>query len=382
MSRTSTPTTSDLPIRPRGADGLLFEGRDHRYEYVRPLVEHQDYDPLVLARRTPLRGDGPSTVVSLRRVVMPPLPERRRRALEEVQLAAHLAHPHIAQVYGLEVYEESPYVVTEYVPGCFLEAATATALLEGRTLSTAFACYIAASVADALHYAWHHASADDEALRIVHRAVSPMTIRLGRQGEVKLTDFGVARSNLEGRMPTGPQVLRADMAYAAPEVVRLQRPDGRADLYSLGLVLLELLSGQYPLDPPDVAQPDEESPEVTRYNARVSAERSTWTSAGELADRIQRFGPEDVERVARGVPGQLKRILHKALRGNPEDRYQTGAELRDDLRAYARLGRPFGAPEAAAELAPLVFGKKSFGEPRAFPTEKGVIPTPEEEPAE
>ena len=188
----------------------------------------------------------------------------------------------------------------------------------------------------------------------------------------------MAWSNLTGRLRTAPQVLRADVAYGAPELVRLQQPDGRADLYSLGLVLLELLSGQYPLYPPDVAQPTEESPEVTRYNARVRTECPTWTSAGELADRIQRFGPEDVERVARGVPGQLKRILHKALRGNPEDRYQTGAELRDDLRAHLRLGRPFGDAEAAAELASLLFQKKSPQETRAFPTEKGVLPTPEE----
>jgi len=205
-----TPSNSESLIRPQGADGLLFQGRDHRYEYLLPLVEHQDYNPLVLARRTPLRGGGPSTTVLLRRVVLPPRRERRQRALE------------------------------------------------------------------------------------------------------------------------------------------------------------------------DVAQPTEESPEVTRYNARVRTECPTWTSAGELADRIQRFGPEDVERVARRVPGQLKRILHKALRGNPEDRYQTGAELREDLRAYLRLGRPFGAAEAAAELAPLLFQKKSPQETLAFPTEKGVLPTPEE----
>ncbi|HEX8822351.1 MAG TPA: protein kinase, partial [Archangium sp.] len=282
--------------------------------------------------------------------------------------------------YELEEHEGRPYVVTEYVPGCFLEAATATALLEGRNLSPAFCCYIAAEVADALHHAWHRTGPGGEALHIVHRAVSPMTIRLGLQGEVKLTDFGVAWSNLPGRVHTAPQVLRADAAYAAPEVMRLQPPDGRADLYSLGLVLLELLSGQYPLDPPDVALPADASPEVARYNAHVRAERTTWTSVGTLADRIQRFGPEDVERTARGLPGQLKHLLHKVLRGNPDDRYQTGAELRDDLRAYLRLGKPFGAREAAAELAPLLFNKKrSPHETRAFPTEQGVLPTPEEE---
>jgi serine/threonine-protein kinase len=196
---------------------------------------------------------------------------------------------------------------------------------------------------------------------------------------VKLTDFGVAWSELTGRVHTAPRVLRADVAYAAPEVVRLQPPDGRADLYSLGMVLLEMLAGQYPLDPQDENPPPGESLEVARYNASVRSERTTWTSAGELAERILRFGPEDVERAARGVPGQLKRTVHKALRARPEERYQSGAELRDDLRAYLSLGRSFGAREAAAELTPLVFQQKPAQDTRAFPTEKGVLPTPEEE---
>jgi hypothetical protein len=71
------------------------------------------------------------------------------------------------------------------------------------------------------------------------------------------------------------------------------------------MVLLEMLSGQYPLDSPDVRLPFRESPEAIRYNARVRAERPTWTSVGELADRILSFGPEDVERVARKVPEPL-----------------------------------------------------------------------------
>lgn len=373
----NTPRTSESPIHPQGAHNFLFQGADYRYEYVRPLI-----DNMVHAKRTPLRGgESPSDVI-LRRVVLPPKPERRQRALEEVQLAAHLQHPHIAQVYGLEQYDGRPYVVTEYLPGCFLDTATGTALERRRRLSPALACYIAAALADALHYAWHCTDKQGQPLHVVHRAVSPMTIRLGLEGQVKLTDFGVAWSELAGRTPTAPHVLRADVAYGAPELMRRQPPDGRADLYSLGMVLLELLAGHYPLDPPDVAELLPENPEVARYNASIRPERMAWTSAGELADRIQRFGPEDVERAAPHISAQLKHILHKVLRSNPADRYQTGAELRADLLTYLQQGRPFGAPEAAAELAALVFKKKSPDETQVFPTEKGVVPTPEEDAAD
>lgn len=373
------PPSSEFPIRPQGPDAFLFQGTRYRYEYLRPLLEHADFSPTALVRRIPLRGEEPSGVVLLRRVVMPPRKERRQRAMEEVRLASYLDHPNITRLLGLEEHEGRPYVVTEYVEGCFLDTAMATALLGRRKLSPAFACYIGVAVADALHHAWNRVDEGGQPLRVVHRAVSPMTIRLGRQGEVKLTDFGVAWSELTGRVHTAPRVLRADVAYAAPEIMRFQPADGRADLFSLGMVLLEMLAGQYPLDPPDLALPQDASPEAARYNASVQAERTTWASVGLLADRILRFGPEDVERVAPGVPGQLKHILHKALRADPADRYQSGAELSGDLRAAVRLGRRFGPREAAAELARLAFHTGAPHATRAFPTEKGVVPLPEED---
>ncbi|MGZ3459460.1 MAG: serine/threonine protein kinase [Archangium sp.] len=371
--------TDNFPIHPSGPDGLLFEGPEYRYTFVAPLADA--HDPMAIARRTSLHGESVPCLVILKRVQMPPEDERRQRAVEEVQLATRLHHPGIAEVYMLEEHEGAPYVVQEYAaPGLFLATAMETALLLGRTLAPAHAVYIAAEVADALHYAWNSQDEEGRPLHVVHRAVCPMSIRLESSGRVKLTDFGVAYSRMVGRLDTPSKVLRAELAYAAPEVMRRQRPDGRADLYSLGMVLLEMLSGQYPLDPPDVNLPDGESPEATRYNARVRAERRTWTSAGELADRILRFGPENVERVARKVPEPLKRILHKALRAHPDDRYQSGGEMRDELHAWLNgQGKPFGLSEAAAELGALLREKPAPQETRAFPIEQGVLPTPEEE---
>ena len=374
------PSTNDIfPIHPTGPDGLLFEGPVYRYTFVAPLVDAPD--PMAIARRSPLKGEGPPRLVILKRVEVPPEAERRQRAVEEVQLASCLRHPNIAEVYGLEEYQGVPYVVMAHAQGIFLDTAMETALLLGRTLSPAFCVYIASELADALDYAWGTSQDDDDQpLRVVHRAVSPTSIRLELSGEVTLTDFGVAYSRMAGRLDTPSKVLRAELAYAAPEVMRRQKPDGRADIYSLGMVLLEMLSGRYPLDPPDVNLPPGESPEAVRYNASVRAERRTWTSVGELADRILRFGPEDVERVAGGVPEPLKRILHKALRSNPDDRYQTGLKMQEDLVEWLRRqDRYFTYSEAAAELETLLREKPTPQQTRAFPIERGVLPTPEEE---
>jgi eukaryotic-like serine/threonine-protein kinase len=234
--------------------------------------------------------------------------------------------------------------------------------------------------ADALHYAWNIQGEDGRPLHLVHRSVSPTSIRLEFSGRVTLTDFGVAYSRMVGRLETPSKVLRAELAYAAPEVMRRQKPDRRADLYSLGMVLLELLSGQYPLDPPNVNVPYSGSSEVSRYNAHVRSERPTWTSPGELANRILSFGPDDVERVACNVPEPLKCILHKTLHAHPDDRYQTGGEMRDELRAWlSTQGKWFGRSEAAVELGTLLRDKPPPQETCAFPIEKGVLPTPEEE---
>src|SRR6218665_2985241 len=111
----------------------------------------------------------------------------------------------------------------------------------------------------------------------------------------------------------------------------------------------------------------------------VGGEGAGGASVGELADRILHFGPEDVERVARDVPEPLKRILHKALRPHPDDRYQSGGELRAELCAWQRTqGRRFGRAQAAAELRALVRQKPSPQDTRAFPLERGVLLTPEE----
>ncbi|QRN94693.1 serine/threonine protein kinase [Archangium violaceum] len=376
------------PTPPRETGRFTFESDGLRYEVRRPLLQHEDHDTLLLAWCGPLKEKGPRRLVVLKQVEVPPGREGRMRAVEEVRLAAHLHHPAIARVFGLAERRGSPYVVMEHTRGAFLATLLSSASLLDRKLSPAFAAFITAEVANALDYAHHRQDDRGRPLHIIHRAVSLSTIRLGRNGRVKLTHFGAAFSELLGRMPTPPRVLRGNIAYAAPELIRsvsekgkegLLSPhgfDSRADLFSLGLVLLEMIAGHHPLDPPDVLPP-KVSRRALRLVSGMRAEHSAWASIEVLADRLLRFGPEDVERIARGAPAPLKQVVHRALRSDPSRRYPSAAELRDDLREYlASLRRPFGAPEAAAELADIVKSASMIQRMDANPVELGVLPWP------
>jgi serine/threonine-protein kinase len=243
-------------------------------------------------------------------------------------------------------------------------------------------------VANALDYAHHCEDDQGRALHIIHRAVSPVTIRIGSNGRLKLTNFGAAFSELLGRVPTPPKVLRGNFAYAAPEIIHSISEKGRAgllsskgidsrvDIFSLGLVLLEMIAGNHPLDPLDTLPP-EVSKRALRLVSGVRAEQSAWASIEVLADRLLRFGPEDVERIAFKAPAPLRQIAHRALRSDPAERYQSAAEMRDDLRAYLRsLSQPFGATEAAAELTDILKKASALKRKDAHPVELGVLPWP------
>jgi serine/threonine-protein kinase len=367
---------------------FTFESGGFRYEVFHSLLEHVDYDTLFLSWCRPLKEKARRRLVVLKQVEVPEGLKGRTRAIEEVQLAEHLHHPKIARVYRLAEYQGSPYVVMEHTAGAFLATVIGSALLLDRKLSHAFAAFIASEVANALDYAHHCEDDRGRELHIIHRAVSPVTIRIGRNGRVKLTNFGAAFSELLGRVPTPPKVLRGNFAYAAPEIIRsvtqkgragLLSPkgiDSRADIFSLGLVLLEIIAGNHPLDPLDTLPP-EVSRRALRLVSGVRAEQSAWASIEVLADRLLRFGPEDVERIAHKAPAPLKKVALRALQSDPTKRYQSAAEMRDDLRAFlASLRQPFGAPEAAAELVDIIKSAAALKRLDAHPVEFGVLPWP------
>ena len=376
------------PPKRRGRAVLFsFASGEFQYDVRRVLVSHPDFDTLWLANRKPLRG-GPARPVVLKEVVLSPSSNGFARVMEEVRLVQALRHPNISTVHGFATEGDKAYVVMEYLSGCFLGSAMDAAVLLERTLSPAFAAYVASEVADALDYAHRCEDEDGRPLQLVHRGVSPVRIRLGPEGRVKLTDFGAASADSFGRIPTPPDVLRGDPAYVAPEILRgfvaspqasglplhLRGVDGRADIFSLGLVLLEMLTACHPLDAPSELWKDVPA----RFPPHVRSERPTFIELATLANRVLHFGPEQVERAVEEVPVPLQHTIARALAAEPAERHATAGQMRDELRAYLRnLEKPHGAREAEAELSGLL--KEASDEALlvvASGMERGVLPTP------
>jgi serine/threonine-protein kinase len=380
----SGPSDSSRPASP-----LAFESGGYSYSIQRPLVSHPDYDTLLLASRQLATG-GPFKRVVLKPILLEHEREARTRALEEVRLSKALGHRNIAPVLGTAFHPEVAYVVMELARGRFLLSLMDAAVSVNRKLSHDFAAYVAAEVADALDFA--HRAVDEEGrpLYMVHRAVGPLRIRVGDDGRVKLTNFGAAYSELLGRLRTPPGLLRGDPAYIAPEILlgfckpepgqrdllTSRKLDGRADVFSLGLVLLEMLLARYPLDPPDTVWLDVEK----RFPPEVRAERSSLLPLETLANRVLHFGPEEVQRATEELPEPLGRILSQALRPDPDERHPTAGQLRDELRAFLhRPGQqqPFGAKEAKAEAHAVFEAASHLEKLHAYPVvERGILPLP------
>lgn len=345
---TPDTTTEEIPGAPR-RPRVLFTVGGTAFEFVRKLEVRATGELLMLARRRYRGGLGGPVVV--KRLSNPASFVERRRLVEEVELTFRLNHPNIAKVYHLKLYRGAPHVVMEYVEGRSLDTVLNLAAMRRNPMSPAFTAYVASEVAEALHHA--HCLTDDlnRPLHIVHRDVSPRNIRVGIHGEVKLTNFTVAASTLTGREVTSRPLVKGDVTYASPEALRRAPVDARSDLFSLGLVMLELLTSRHPLmveDTVPVPPLHTEDPEARP----LEAQGPTWMPVNEVAARMVRLGSEQVTRLAVSVPEDLRDLVVRALRQEPAERFQSGAEMAAALRGWLRAHAPgYGRHEAAEELA-------------------------------
>lgn len=227
--------------------------------------------------------------------------------LDEARLAASLLHPNIVQVFDLGEIDGSYFMAMELVDGPHLGRLFSHSLRIERPLSPQFCAWILSRAAEGLHYA--HERLDPltgESLAIVHRDISPHNILVSRYGDVKLSDFGIARATMH-RSVTRIGVVKGKSGYLSPEQLRGEAFDRRADIFSLGIVLYELLTGQ-------------------RLYREPSAARSRQRIIGEepLPPSVLK---SDVDPV-------LGDIALRALRKDPRHRYQTAAEFGDALQAW------------------------------------------------
>jgi eukaryotic-like serine/threonine-protein kinase len=359
----STPGERSHPLsKPRvdSEPSILFSHEDVAYEFIQSLGVGPHGETRMLARKRTPRSIEEEVI--LKCVGLPPggpsaaAQRSRARLEEEVRLAAYLDHPAITRVHGLHAAEGALYTIVEHVRGPVLDDLLTLALERGRFFSEAFTLYVGARLAAALHHAHTRTDERGRPLGIVHRNISTASIRVTWAGEVKLADFGLARSQLAGRMATTRRRAWGPVFFTSPEALFGGEVDARSDLFAVGLVLLELATGRNLLDPGDTTTHELEQRLSERQRRRVQrvvaaaveagleqgGEQAIWGAAA--------FTPEDMEKAAERLSAPLRAILRTVLRRVPAERIQTAEALEDALLARLAAVGPYGAREAVTEI--------------------------------
>jgi TonB family protein len=315
----ATPTPSR---RPEPREAVPREGPDRfgQYELLERIASGGMAE-LFRARRTGVEGF--QKIVAIKKI-LPHIAgndEFITMFADEAKLAAQLNHPNIVHIYDLGKIEAGGYFIAmEYVEGMDLR----TILRSGRDASLPLpiplAVYVASKVASALDYAHRRRDARGEELKIVHRDVSPQNILISHEGEIKLCDFGIAKADRKvSKTESGS--LKGKLQYMSPEQAWGKSIDHRSDLFSLGCVLHEMLTGE-----------------------RLFRGDSDMT----VLELVRQAEVSPPSRVNPDVPAALDNVVIKALARDPEERYATGAEMLRDLETVLYSYTP--AP-GSADLA-------------------------------
>jgi serine/threonine protein kinase len=234
--------------------------------------------------------------------------------IDEAKLAAQLTHPNIVQIFDLGKASGAYYIAMEYVDGRDLRSLLRRVREYQLPFPEQVAAYVAAKVAQALDYAHRKRGMNDKELKLVHRDISPQNILLSSEGAVKLVDFGIAKAATKSTQ-TMAGALKGKLLYMSPEQALGQPLDARSDIYSLGLVLFELLTGER------CFQADSELGVLEKVRL------------GRVAD-VKAFNPL--------ISDEMVTILHKALTKSVEQRYASARLMDRDLREL--LARQGGEP--------------------------------------
>ncbi len=248
--------------------------------------------------------------------------------IDEARIAAMLSHANLVQIYELGKHDDTYYIAMEYVSGRDVRLITDKFRKKGKTVPLPMAVFIMARMCEGLDYAHHKKDAHGDDLNIIHRDISPQNVLVSYEGDVKIIDFGIAKA--AGRLQkTQAGILKGKFGYMSPEQVRGMAIDHRSDLYSCGVMLYEMLTGE------------------KLFSGESDFSTLEKVRAGEVRAPSE-LNPE--------IPPALERIVLKALAKERDERYQWCGELHDDLMRFLYQGdEVYSAKSLAA------FMKEAFG---------------------
>jgi serine/threonine protein kinase len=247
--------------------------------------------------------------------------------LSEVKLASRLHHTNIVQIVDCGRTGGSYYLVMEYIDGPNLRGLARSASGLGLSMPLELCAWILAEACEGLAYAHEFCDpATGKPLGLVHRDISPDNILVSREGAVKVVDFGIAKAAGQvHRTQTG--MIKGKLPYMAPEQLRAQLLDRRVDVYALGIVFYELLTGRKPFD------------------ATTEASIARAILVEPLIPAVKRR-PD--------LPRAVQLILQRALARNRDQRYPDCRALQADLEAFIRSrGQPMGSSQLARFVSRL-----------------------------
>ncbi len=278
--------------------------------------------------------EGFEKIVALKRI-LPHLSDNKEFVdmfIAEAKMVAGLSHPNIVQIFDLGRIEKSYYIAMEYIHGCDLRTIQKRAADRGLRMPLDLAVHIVAKVASALEFA--HRKKDDKGrpMMIVHRDVSPQNIMISFDGEVKLTDFGIAKAATKATI-TDVGALRGKLLYMSPEQAWGKSLDRRSDLFSLGIVFYEMITEQKPF----------------LGNSEMS-----------ILETVRECQIKPPSAVNSRVPERLEKIAMAALAKDPDHRYQDAGEMVRDLERFL-LERQPPTPAQLARFLELLFDERERG---------------------
>jgi serine/threonine protein kinase len=273
-------------------------------------------------------------------------PQFRHMLVDEAHIAMSLYHSNIVQILDLGEADGRYFLAFELVDGWTLDEVLRRSSAAAVAFPPALALYVTAEVCRALSYA-HSKSRDGEPLGIVHRDISPHNVLLSEHGEVKLTDFGIAKAhNKQGQSLRN--IIKGKIAFMSPEQASGGEIDARSDLFSLGTMLYVMITRRYPFEAP------------TDYETLMQVKGGA-------------FIPPETARP--GLNPEIYRVIRRAMGRTPAERYQSAGEMLVDVEQVMRVAfRAVGQTELVRWLADLS-AKDGVPPLTRLPPPRGETPT-------